>query len=142
MFQESIGLAELHELRIALADKEAQLGAVLEAARMASWGRDRGTGRTTTSELMADLWGLLPGQTFEGNAQDYQLLHPDDVMQQRTLVNDVRVRGGSWHTEFRAIRPRDGKVVWLEERGTARIDLRSGHLRVDGVICAITQPKL
>jgi PAS domain S-box-containing protein len=142
MFQESIGLAELHELRVALADNEARLNTVLEAARMASWRRDPATGRPTTSELMADLWGLLPGQTFEGNAQDYQLLHPDDVLQQRTLVKNVLARGGAWHTEFRAIRPRDGTVVWLEERGTARIDPLSGHMSVDGLICDITERKL
>src|SRR5258707_914356 len=117
MFQESNALAQLHELRTALADKQLQLNAVLQAARMASWRRDAVTGRTITSELMADLWGLLPGQTFAGSAQDYQLLHPDDVAQQRTLVNNVLARGGSWHAEFRAIRPRDGRVVWLEERG-------------------------
>jgi PAS domain S-box-containing protein len=142
MFQENIAPAELHELRIALADREARLNTVLEAARMASWRRDPATGRTTTSELMADLWGLLPGQTFEGNAQDYQLLHPDDAAQQRTLVKNVLARGGTWHTEFRAIRPRDGRVVWLEERGTARIDPLSGHMRVDGLICDITERKL
>src|SRR3981081_1757679 len=82
------GLGQLREgaeLRAALAAKEVQLNAVLEAARMASWRRDPATGRTTTSELMADLWGLLPGQTFEGNAQDYQLLHPHDVLPRRSL---------------------------------------------------------
>jgi PAS domain S-box-containing protein len=148
MLQENSALAqvqeqhELHELRAALAAKEAQLNAVLEAARMASWRRDPATGRTTTSELMADLWGLLPGQTFEGDAQDYQLLHPDDALQQRILVNNVRVRGGSWHTEFRAIHPRDGRVVWLEERGTARIDPRTGLMSVGGLICDITERKL
>src|ERR1700737_3080997 len=142
MFQESSALAELHELRIALADKEVQVNAVLDAARMASWRRDPATGHTTASALMADLWGLLPGQTFEGNAQDYQLLHPEDAAQQRTLVKNVLARGGTWHTEFRAIRPRDGRLVWLEERGTARIDPVSGRMSVDGLICDITERKL
>jgi PAS domain S-box-containing protein len=142
MFQENSALAQLHELRAALAVKEAQLNAVLQAARMASWRRDPATGRTTTSELMADLWGLLPGQSFEGHAQDYQLLHPDDAPQQKALVNNVRLRGGSWHTEFRAIRPCDGRVVWLEERGTARIDPLSGRMSLDGLIHDITERKL
>src|SRR5882757_2145142 len=142
MVEESSVLAQLHELRIALADQQAQLHAVLEVARMASWRRDPVTGHTTTSALMADLWGLLPGQAFERNAQDYQLLHPDDVVQQRTLVNNVLARGGTWHTEFRAIRPRDGRIVWLEERGRARIDPHSGRMSLDGLICDVTERKL
>jgi PAS domain S-box-containing protein len=140
--EESSVLAQLHELRIALADQQAQLHAVLEVARMASWRRDTVTGHTTTSALMADLWGLRPGQTFERNAQEYQLLHPDDVVEQRTLVNNVLAQGGTWHTEFRAIRPRDGKVVWLEERGRARMDPHSGRMSLDGLICDVTERKL
>jgi PAS domain S-box-containing protein len=142
MLQERSVLAELHELRAALAGKEAQLKAALQAARMASWRWDPATGRTTTSELMADLWGLLPGQTFEGNARDYQLVHPTDVVQQRTLVNNVRARGGTWHSEFRAIRPRDGRVIWLEERGTAQMDPLSGRMGLDGLICDVTERRL
>jgi PAS domain S-box-containing protein len=142
MFQESNALAQLCELRIALADKQSQLTAVLEAARMASWRRDAATGRCTSSGLMADLWGLLPGQTFESHAQDYQLVHPDDVARQRTLVNNVLARGGSWHAEFRVIRPRDGRIVWLEERGTAQMDPLSGRMSLEGLIGDITERKL
>jgi hypothetical protein len=53
MIQENSARAELHELRelpelrAALAAKEAQLNAVLGAARMASWRRDPATGQTT-----------------------------------------------------------------------------------------------
>ncbi|MFL6599697.1 MAG: PAS domain-containing protein [Steroidobacteraceae bacterium] len=132
----------MHELRIALAEKQAQLNAVFEAARMASWRRDAATGQTIASETMADLWGLLPGQTFERDAQNYQLVHPDEVTQQRNLVNSVLARGGAWQSQFRVIRPRDGKTVWLEERGRVRIDPATGRVTIDALVCDITDRKL
>src|SRR5262249_38214249 len=116
--------------------------AALEAARMASWQRDLESGRTTTSESMASLWGLLPDQTFETDVQDYQLLHPDDRGRHRERVFRAMERGGSWHGEFRAIRPRDGRIAWLEERGKAQVDPLTGHRSLEGLICDITERKL
>jgi PAS domain S-box-containing protein len=135
-------LAELQELKIALAEKQAQLTAALEAARMATWRRDLLTGRTTASDSMARLWGLLPNQSFETHAQDYQLLHPEDRERHRAMVGNAVQQAGSWHAEFRAIRPRDGRIAWLEERGRIQVDQLSGRSCVDGLICDITERKL
>ncbi|MBV8805335.1 MAG: hypothetical protein JO042_09815, partial [Sinobacteraceae bacterium] len=82
-------LTELQALKIALAEKQAQLTAALEAARMATWRCDLHTGRTTTSESMGPIWGLLPEQTFEADAQTHQLLHPDDREPHREVVRNA-----------------------------------------------------
>ena len=47
-----------------------------------------------------------------------------------------------FHSQFRIVRPVDGKVAWMEERGTAQRDPVSGEVRVLGVVMDVTAAKL
>src|SRR5262249_46795797 len=114
----------------------------LKSARIGCWRYEEHTRRLTGSDSMLELWGLLPGQGFETHASDYQLLHPEDLAQHRARVADARRRLSDWRGEFRAVRPRDGRVIWLEERGTVRLDPRTGKLVLDGLIWDVTERKL
>jgi len=99
MFQENIAPAELHELRIALADREARLNTVAEVRGWASWRRDPATGRTTTSELMQICGACFPGKRSKATRRTTNCCTRMNVLQQRTLVKNILAKGGTWHTE-------------------------------------------
>jgi PAS domain S-box-containing protein len=122
-------------------DLPAHLEEMLGEARMAVWRWDPGQDVGTASSLIDELWGLPPGQTLRDSKLGFSLIHPEDRERQEKLVGDAVARGGSWHNEFRIIRPRDGKVAWLEERAHATRDPITGKVTMDGVTWDITARK-
>jgi PAS domain S-box-containing protein len=125
----------------ALRTSEARLRAALVAGNMATWSWDPATDRLTASDTLSEVFGLRSGEAIERTADGMRLIHPDDVERHRAKVQEAIRTGGSWHSEFRIVRPRDGRVAWLEERALALRDLVSGELRLDGLVWDITERK-
>ena len=139
-------LAELHESRgeraraeAALRISEERLKAVLDAARMAFWEWDPATDTVTASDTMADLFGLPAGQQFQSSSRGFDLVHPDDQPGHRQTVAAAAREGGTWHHHFRIIRPRDGKIAWLEEHAHATQDSSTGKLSMAGLVWDVTE---
>ncbi len=86
------------------------LHAVLAAARMATWRWDPSADQVTASAALEELFGLLPGTTVASSSQGFALVHPDDVGCLRSTVAAVGCTGGSWHAEFRILRPAMGRL--------------------------------
>jgi PAS domain S-box-containing protein len=140
-------LAELQESRgeraraeEALRISEARLQAVLSAARMAYWEWDFATD-TVTASGRDDLFGLAAGERFQANSRGFDLVLPDDQRVYRENVADAAREGGTWHHTFRVIRPRDGRVVWLEEHAHAAPDTATGKLSMAGLVWDVTERK-
>jgi PAS domain S-box-containing protein len=141
-------LAELQESRDeraraeeALRISEERLQAVLDAAHMAYWEWDFATGEICASSTMDDLFGLPAGERFRAGSQVFGLVHPDDQHGHREKVAAAAREGGTWHHNFRVIRPRDGKVVWLEEHAHATQDAATGKLSMAGLVWDVTERK-
>jgi PAS domain S-box-containing protein len=141
-------LAELQESRgeraraeEALRISEERLQAVLSAARMAYWEWDFATDTVTASGTMDDLFGLPAGERFQTSSRGFDLVHPDDQRGYREKVAAAAREGGTWHHTFRVIRPRDGKVVWLEEHAHAAPDTATGKLSMAGLVWDVTERK-
>jgi PAS domain S-box-containing protein len=126
----------------ALRISEARLTAVLRAARMAYWEWDLTSDIVSASETMNELFGLLPAARFGTGLPGLDLVHPEDLDEHRTKVDAATREGGTWHHQFRIIRPWDGKVVWLEERAHATRACPTGTLSVTGLVWDVTERKL
>jgi len=108
--------------------------------RMAVWHWEPATGIISTWGV-EELWGIAPGQRLNGPEEAFKLVHPEDRERHAALVIEAQANGRSWHTEFRVIRPRDGRVIWLEERARATRDPDTGRTNLDGVTWDITERK-
>ncbi len=128
--------ARIEELR----ESETRLRTALVAGRMAYWSWTPETDEVVASETMEDLFGLGAGEKWR-SAQGFRLVHPDDRQQYQALVEASGSRGEGWHSEFRIIRPRDGKVVWLEERSEVARNPSMGKTRITGLVWDITERK-
>lgn len=125
----------------ALEESERLLREALSVGEMAAWTWDPETDEVTESETAAGVFGLLPGETFQSSAKGFRLVHPEDAARVHAIADEAQARGQSWHAEFRIIRPRDGRIAWLEERATTALDPLTGRMRRIGLVWDITERK-
>lgn len=118
-----------------------RLGAALDAAHMTYWDWDPETDHAILSDTAPNLLGLEPGKTIYSSEAGSRLIHPDDLKRYSSLVRNAIDAGGSWHCEYRIIRPRDGEIVWLEERASSKRDSETGKIRLSGIVWDITDRK-
>ena len=124
-----------------LRQSEERLRMALTAARMVAWQLDPTTGNVVVSDNAADVFGLPPGTPLEHSEQGFALVHPDDVERHRAEVTKAVEECGSYLTQFRMIRPENGAVIWVEERGQAVSEGQPPAVRLVGVLMDITERK-
>ncbi len=134
-------VTEQMETEAALRESEARLAAALSAAKMVAWRWDPAEDRIAFTGRAAEVFGLPAGATITSSIETLALLHPEDRERRRALLRDAAERGAAWQTEFRIIRPCDGKLAWLEERATAERDPATGELRMTGLLWDATERK-
>jgi len=126
----------------ALRDAEARLRLALSAARMVAWQYDPTTGVVTPSDNAAEVYGLPPGETLSVTGRSVGLVHPADAERYRATLQRAVEECGHYECEYRVVRPIDGAVIWLEERGQAvGGPPGSPATRIDGVSIDITERK-
>jgi PAS domain S-box-containing protein len=121
---------------------EEKLSISLEAAQMGTWEWTADGHAVSLSPLSAEVFGLRPGELFRTSDDGFNLLHPDDRARHQALFERASTSGEDFSTEYRVIRPRDGKVAWIAERGRASCDPITGAIRLRGVHWDITERKL
>jgi PAS domain S-box-containing protein len=121
---------------------EQRFQTALSAARMTAWEWDPARDEVRTSSTVSEVFGLLPGTTFQSSVEGFGLVHPDDLDRHRAVVENAVRNCEGFHDEFRIVRPIDGKIAWLEERGTASRDPRTGQVRLTGLVIDITDRKM
>jgi PAS domain S-box-containing protein len=115
----------------------------LRAGRMAYWDWDPATDRLQGSPALGEVFGLLPGEVATSGAPVRRAIHEDDRVRHLALVEAAVAapQDSSWHSEFRIVRARDGRIAWLEEHASAHGDVGSGRRTVTGLVWDITERK-
>jgi PAS domain S-box-containing protein len=129
------------EANESLRESEERLRMALTAARMVAWQWNPADGSVHVSDNADDLFGLPEGIGLTNINQGVALLHPDDIeMYRETFTKTIEDRG-SYLIYYRLIRPVDGSVVWMEERGHTICDESARVVRLVGVVMDVTERK-
>ncbi len=124
-----------------LAATEQRLKSALAAAKMAAWEWDPATDEIIASDTAADVFGLLPGQTLSAEL-GRSLIHPEDRDRQLAIIRDAIERNMPFNSEFRIVRPSDGKIAWLEEPQPGYAAPGALGPRYVGLVIDVTERKL
>jgi PAS domain S-box-containing protein len=122
--------------RLAIEQERASLA--LDAAQMGEFEWELDEDRLIVSDRMARVTGLAPGSMpAEGGDAFYRFVHPDDAGALRE-IRPALLRDGRYETEFRLIRPDNGRTLWMYSAGFAPKDAHGRIHRVIGVMRDIT----
>ncbi len=121
-----------------LRESERRLRLALSAARMVAWEYDADADRVTATDNLAEVYGVPPGTALEQFDQGLRLVHPDDRERHRAAVTKAIAERGGYVSEFRIVRPDNGEVVWLEERGQALPGEPGAGVRLAGVVMDVS----
>ncbi|WP_084151165.1 response regulator [Azohydromonas australica] len=122
----------------ALRNSREQLGMALRAATMGVFDWDPATDCLGLTDESVELFGLEPGLRLLGIEEFLKLIHPDDAARYHAALLEAGQCGHDWHSEYRVIRPCDGRLVRVEERGRWVVDAATGRPRVKGVHWDVT----
>ncbi|HSF23196.1 MAG TPA: PAS domain S-box protein, partial [Blastocatellia bacterium] len=111
-------------------DQRLRLG--LQAARMIAWDWETSINRLITIGDASEIYGT-------DSIQGFSLLHPEDAARHQAIVENAVEKGGSYQSEFRVVRPDNGEVVWIEERGEAVPDSNGKTQKLTGILMDITE---
>lgn len=125
----------------ALRASEDRLQTALVAARMVAWEWTPADRKLHVSETASEVLGLPTGVGLTGFDQGLALLHPDDVERYEAAYRGAIERRSGYHIEYRLVRPSDGRVIWIEERGNTVFDQPGGGVRLFGVAADVTERK-
>ncbi|GJE57245.1 MULTISPECIES: PAS domain-containing protein [Methylobacterium] len=132
---------ERARVEASLRESGRRLDAALAAARMVAWDWDPAADKITLSGTIEDLFGLERGDEVGSSLDGFGHIHPDDRDRHRATVSAAGARRESYESEFRIVRPCDGKTAWLEERAQPRTDPVTGETRLTGLVWDVTERK-
>lgn len=138
---ENATLFERHREAVqALREKQEKMEYALQAANVASWEFEVGTGKTSHSLRHHELFGYIepvPEWTYQ-TFLDHVL--PDDRERVDNKVRRIVETGQELFDEFR-IRRADGKVGWMSARAKAKRDSTGRITHLSGIIHDISHYK-
>ncbi len=121
-------------------ESEQRLRVAAEVGRMYAWEWNPATDSVLRSAEYADILGL-DDSSRESSAKDYfTLIHPDDRVGLRSLVNSLTPESPVYRTHYRRFLP-GGALLWLEESGCATFDGNGKMVRLVGMTADITERK-
>jgi PAS domain S-box-containing protein len=119
---------------------ETRLSLAMEAGQMGAWEWIIGRGQVVWSPTLEAIHGLAPG-TFGGRLEDFQRdIHPEDKERVIARVQECLGGGGTYRVEYRIIKP-DGKMAWIEARGSLFRDGVGQPERMVGICMDVTARK-
>ncbi len=127
------------EANESLRQGEERLRMALAAARMVAWQWEPDTGLLHVSDNAVDVFGLTSDTGLTAIEEGVSLLHPDDVEGYRGTFNRAIEERGSYFTNYRLIRPIDGTILHMEERGNVVCDASGQVVRLVGVVMDISE---
>jgi PAS domain S-box-containing protein len=124
----------------ALRKSEERLRLSQEAGGVGLWDWDLGSDEIFWSDKQYEILGAPRGIRMTGHLFK-SLIHPDDRAA-AMAATEAALRGeGLLETEFRIMRPADGRAIWLAARGEVRRDAEGRPKRIVGVNFDITGRK-
>ena len=113
--------------------------AALQAARVVAWEWDPLADRVVHSENCDDVLGI-PGDTSFTRAEDFfGLVHPDDVLSARELLDGTVARCEPHVAVVRIVRPDNGEIRWIENHANV-LTTDDGRLtKLAGVAFDVTE---
>lgn len=115
---------------------------LLEAAGCVEWQWDVETGRVVLEGDAAERLGLTAACRITSIHDLVELVHPDDRFLHQTSLKQALLKGrGPYSSAFRIVRPDDGRVVFIEDRGVVDWEQDYSTLRVVGYLFEIPGPK-
>jgi PAS domain S-box-containing protein len=134
-------LTERRHADEAIRQGQLRLRMALAAARMVVWEWKPPLNKVITSVSSADVFGLPAGSNIEDMDKLFALIHPEDVQRHRALVKGAVERCESYVSQYRIIRPDNGALSWLEERGYAMASAPGKIERLVVVVMDINERK-
>jgi PAS domain S-box-containing protein len=137
----STALIEAHHRAVeALGVSSERLHQALDAARMLAWTW-RGENLTVESGNLAQILGL-PAATPQIRRGDFlRHIHAGDRAEHEAACARAAIRGGTYVSEFRFIRPDTGATIWLQDKGHVFLSNAGQVELVRGVMTDITRHK-
>jgi PAS domain S-box-containing protein len=134
-------ITERKQAEEALKESEERLHLAAQAGRMFAFDWTPRTDEVVRSAECADILGLS-GDARRGTAQSYFAnIHPDDRDSFVQMLDNLNPQFDRYITTYRVIRPNDGMVIDLEERGRAFFDDGGRLKRLFGMVADITERK-
>jgi len=125
-----------------LHESQERLQLALEGARLGTWDWDVETGHVHFDKRWVGMLGYTP-EEIEPHVRAWEkLLHPEDALQARAVLQDhLEGRTESYETEHR-LRSRSGEWVWVLDSGrVTRRDEQGRALRMAGIHMNISARK-
>ncbi len=124
----------------ALRESHERLQSALEASRTGTWRVDLRSGMDTRDASLNRMLGLPAQPSMQVLDDWFQYIHPDDLPVMRLAWEEALVTG-LYKVEHRLIR-RDGKVLWVHDRGIMVRDAAGQPLYAIGAAMDITERML
>ncbi len=126
-----------------LRENEERLRLVQAAGAVGSFDWDMVSGRIHRSPEYLQLQGLPPESGQGGTYSEDWLtrVHPEDRERVRQGFLEDQARGGPFDREYRIVRPSDGEVRWIHNRGRIEQDARGRPVRLLSVQTDISERK-
>jgi len=131
-------ITELKRAQEELGESQRKLRQAIDAARIGAWEWDFRTNRITWSGHHETIWGMRPGE-FDGTYEMFaSRIHPDDVENVKSIVEEGRRRRIGHATEFRVVWP-DGSIHWIAASGAHTFGEKGEAIRMSGVVQDVTE---
>lgn len=127
--------------REAVRRSEERLQEALRGTGIVAWEWDPRRDAVTTTSNVAEVYGLPPGSDVATYTAGMRLVHPEDRARHGATVQGAVARKAPYFSQFRIVRPKDGRVVWMEERAVPFLGPGGELLRLSGVVTDVTERK-
>lgn len=134
-------ITERKQTEAALRQSEEKLRLAVTAAQMVAWTWNASTDQIIRSETACEVIGLSPEMLNGSGTEGWNLVYPDDRAAHRATATAAIANRSSYVSEFRMVRPDNGAIIWVEDRGQVSFDAQGNLLSVEGVLFDITARK-
>jgi PAS domain S-box-containing protein len=136
-------ISEQSRAETALQENRERLALALDAASLAPWESDVGSGSMIASTRLFDLFGLEDNiEEYSRRDQWLELVIPEDRPQIQAATDRAVDGSDELLVEFRIRRASDGGVRWIRSQGRIHPDPKGQRRRLVGVASDITESRL